>query len=120
MSTTDQEKQEPIDAAMELMETFKVTKIERRAWAGAGSWVTGTMGGHRFDAMVFPQHATCDDYELEKSRISKLSLRRIEDRRIVVSFDRGWDVRPTTEVEQMIVDLLCEGLADFTYDPQQM
>ena len=101
--------------AMDLMDTFKVTKLQRRTSAG-GAWVRGTIGGHRFDALVFLEHATQPDYELGDSRISKLWLQRISDRVAVVNFDRGWDVRPTTPVAQQIVDLLAEGLADFIYD----
>jgi hypothetical protein len=38
--------------AMDLMKTFKVTKMQRRTSVG-GAWVKGTIGGHRFDALVF-------------------------------------------------------------------
>ena len=33
-----------------------ITKISRRASA-AGKWVCGMIAGHRFDALVFPEHA---------------------------------------------------------------
>ena len=35
---------------------LKITKTTRRA-AGAGTWICGTIAGHRFDALVFPEHA---------------------------------------------------------------
>jgi len=100
--------------AMDLMETFKMTKVQRRTIAG-GAWVKGTIGGHRFDALVFSEHAEQPDYELEDSRISKLWVQRISDRATVANFDRGWDVRPRTPVAGQIVDLLAAGLAETVY-----
>jgi hypothetical protein len=101
--------------AMDLMENFKVTRLQRRTGAG-GAWVRGTIGGHRFDALVFPEHAEQPGYELDDSRISKLWVQQISDRARVVNFDRGWGVRPTTPVAEQIVDLLAFGLAEFVYD----
>ena len=84
--------------------------------SAGGAWVRGRIGGHRFDALVFPEHADETSYELNESRISKLWVQRISDRATVVNFDRGWDIRPTTPVAQQIVDLLAEGLADTIYE----
>jgi len=103
-----------IDAA-DLLDTLKIIKIERRTSFG-GAWVQGTIGEHRFDALVFPEHAECPDYELGDSRISKLTVQRISDKATVANFDRGWDVRPTTTVAGQIVDLLAAGLAETVYD----
>ncbi len=100
--------------AMDLMETLDIRKVLRRIVAG-GKWVQGTIGGHRFDALVFPGHAECPDYELDDSRISKLWVQRISDRATVANFDRGWDLRPTTSVAGQIVDMLAGGLAEFVY-----
>jgi len=93
---------------------LKITKTTRRA-AGAGSWVIGTTNGHLFNALVFPEHAECPDYELGDSRISKLWLKRLSDDKVVCNFDRGWDIRPQTGDADLIVDFLAEGLADYTY-----
>jgi len=110
MNATNQD----IDAA-DLLDTLKIIKIERRTSFG-GAWVQGTIGEHRFDALVFPEHAECPDYELGDSRISKLTVQRISDKATVANFDRGWDVRPTTTVAGQIVDLLAAGLAETVYD----
>lgn len=104
MTTTNE-----IDAA-ELLETLKITKTEHRAVGG--TWVTGTIAEHRFEAVLFSDHATCPDYELDGSCISKLWVQRISDRTQVACFDRGWDVQPTTPIAQQIVDLLAAGLAE--------
>jgi hypothetical protein len=88
--------------------------ITRHA-AGAGTWICGRLNGHRFDALVFPEHAEVPDYELRESRISKLFVQRLADRQTVANFDRGWDVRPTTDEASAIVDFLAAGLADHTY-----
>ena len=104
---------ENIDAT-DLLDTLKITKTERRR-IGGGTWVSGTIGGHRFDALVFPDHADDPTYELANSRISKLSLQRISDGQVVANFDRGWDVRPTTPIAEQIVDLFAAGLAETVY-----
>jgi hypothetical protein len=100
--------------ALEMGDDLRITKTTRRA-SGAGTWVIGTIAGHRFDCLVFPEHADCPDYELDDSRISKIWLQRLSDKATVVNFDRGWDVRPTTKVAQAIVDFLAAGLADHIY-----
>lgn len=103
-----------IDEAMDLMATFQMTQVERRTSAG-GAWVTGTIGGHRFEALVFAEHAECESYELRDTRISKLHLQRIADKAEVACFDRGWDREPTTSLAQTIVDLLGDGLAEAVF-----
>jgi hypothetical protein len=100
--------------AIEIGDDLRITKTTRRA-AGSGTWVIGTIAGHRFDALVFPEHAECPDYELGDSRISKLWLQRLSDKTCVANFDRGWDIRPTTKVAAAIVDFLAAGLAEHTY-----
>jgi len=100
--------------ALEIGDDLAITKTTRRA-AGAGTWVIGTLNGHRFDALVFPEHAECPDYELGDSRISKLWIKRLVDGNTVVNFDRGWDIRPTTKTAVAIVDFLAAGLAEHTY-----
>ena len=99
--------------ATDLLATLKITKMEHRAVGG--TWVTGTIAEHRFEALLFSDHATCPDYELDDSRISKLWVQRISDRTQVAYFDRGWDVQPTTPSAQQIVDLLAAGLAETVY-----
>ncbi len=103
----------PIDA-FDIGDDLQITKTTRRA-AGAGTWVIGTIAGHKFNVLVFPEHAESPDYELEDSRISKIWLQRISDKATVVNFDRGWDIRPTTKAAQAIVDFLAAGLADLVY-----
>lgn len=103
-----------IDAS-DLLDTLKVTKIERRHLSTGRAWVTGTMGDHRFEALVFPEHAENPAYEIDDSRISKLWLQRIEDRAMVYYWDRGADVQPATPIAAQIVDLLAAGLAEFVY-----
>ncbi|MGE5195521.1 MAG: hypothetical protein ACM3U2_23760 [Deltaproteobacteria bacterium] len=99
---------------LEIGDDLTITKTTRRA-AGAGTWVCGRMNGHRFDALVFPEHAENPDYELGDSRISKLWVQRLADKTEVANFDRGWDVRPTTDEAAAIVDFLAAGLADHIF-----
>ena len=99
---------------LDLGDDLTIIKTTRRA-AGGGTWVTGTLNGHRFEALVFPEHAERPDFELGSSRISKLWIKRLADGKVVCNFDRGWDVRPTTKTAAAIVDFLTAGLAEHTY-----
>lgn len=47
---------------LDLGDDLVITKTTRRA-SGAGTWVSGTIHGHRFDALVFPEHAEVPEYE---------------------------------------------------------
>jgi hypothetical protein len=98
----------------ELGDDLRITKMTRRA-AGGGTWVIGTIAGYRFDALVFPEHAECPEYELGNSRISKLWIQRLEDKTTVFNFDRGWDHLPANPTVGKIVDFLAAGLADLVY-----
>jgi len=100
---------------LDLCGDLRIKKTTRRA-AGAGTWVIGKIAGHRFDALVFPEHAECPDFELGDSRISKLWIERSDDKATVANFDRGWDTRPTTPIAAAIVDFLAAGLAEHIYN----
>jgi hypothetical protein len=101
---------EDLDLGFDL----KITKTTRRA-AGAGTWVSGTLQGHRFDALVFPEHADNPEWEIGDSRISKLWIQRLADKRTVFNWDRGADVPAGDQIAACIVDYLCGGLADHLY-----
>jgi hypothetical protein len=97
----------------EVGDDLEFTKIERRSVGG--TWVNGTLNGHRFSALVFPQHAENPDYEIEDSKISKLWIQRISDKKTVFNWDRGEDIAAQTPAAEIIVGFLCAGLADHTY-----
>jgi hypothetical protein len=99
---------------LDLGYDLEITNRSRRA-AGAGTWVTGTLMGHRFEALVFPEHAEDPAYEIGESRISKLWIRRSADKRVVFNWDRGADIEAADPTTQAIVDFLAGGLADFIY-----
>ena len=101
--------------AFDIGDDLQITKTTRRA-AGAGTWVIGTIAGYKFNALVFPEHADCPDYELGDSRISKIWLQRLSDKTCVANFDRGWDIHPSTKIATVIVDFLAAGLAEHTYN----
>jgi hypothetical protein len=99
---------------LEIGDDLEITRVTNRP-SGGGRWIRGTIMGHRFDALVFAEHAESSDYELDESRISKLWVQRSADRATVANFDRGWDVRPTDDLASRIVDFLTTGLADFAF-----
>ncbi|HMN39478.1 MAG TPA: hypothetical protein PKE29_01440 [Phycisphaerales bacterium] len=98
----------------EMLATLRITKNDRSRLTG-GRWVEGTIAGHRFEALVFPEHAESASYELGTSRISKFHLREQATGVAVACFDRGWDVMPTTTAAMRITDLLAAGLAETVY-----
>ena len=99
-----------LDVAFDL----EITKIQPRDSA-PGTWVFGRLSGHRFEALVFEDHAENPEWELDDSRISKLWVQRLADKTPVFSWDRGLDIPATDETAKAIVDFLCAGLADHVY-----
>lgn len=98
----------------DLGDDLEITKTTRRA-SGGGTWVSGRIAGHRFDALVFPEHAENAEWELGDSRISKLWVQRLADKQTVFSWDRGLDIAAANDTAQAIVDFLAAGLADHVY-----
>ena len=92
---------EDLDLGFDL----EITKTTRRA-AGAGTWVCGTLHGHRFEALVFPEHADNPEWEIGDSRISKLWIQRLADRRQVFNWDRGADV---PAADKTVACIACHG-----------
>lgn len=96
-----------------MLDTLEITKKSKHL--AGGTWLTGTIAGHAFQALVFPEHAESEAYELGDSRISKLWLRDEATKNEVANFDRGWDRQPTTDMAKAIVDLLAAGLAEHAF-----
>ena len=86
-----------------------------RQAAGSGTWVRGLLNGHRFDALVFPEHAENPEYELRASRISKLWIKRLADQQTVFNWDRGMDIPATDETAEARGRVPGRGVADFIF-----
>ena len=97
-----------------LAGTGDLTQSETRD--DGGILVAGTMGEHRFEAVVPKDHAEMPDHELDRSRINRLVLQRLSDRAVVAFFDRGWEIQPTTMFASQIVELLAHGLATYVFE----
>jgi len=94
---------------------LKVTKIEKRTSCG-GAWVRGTINDTvRFEALVFAEHAESEEYELGRTKISKLWIQEIKTKKTLFNFDRGLDVPAATTEIQVVVDFLGCGLADLVW-----
>ena len=98
----------------EVGDDLVLTKPEPRG-IGGGAWIRGTLNGHQFSALVFKEHATNEGWELDKSRISKLSVQREDDPKLLFSWDRGLDIPAENSLVLEIVAFLCEGLAEHVY-----
>ena len=98
----------------ELDDDLQITSVTPRNLVD-GTWVKGTLSGHRFSALVFPEHAHDAEWELGDSRISKLWIQRLADRTTVYEWDRGISVPATDELAGLVADFLAGGLADFIH-----
>jgi hypothetical protein len=98
----------------DLGDDLEFTEQPLRAASG-GTWMIGRIAGHRFEALVFPEHAENPDWEIGDSRISKLWLQRLSNKRVVFNWDRGSDVPAADQHTQQIVDFLTEGLAEHLF-----
>ena len=96
-----------------MLDTLEITKKTGRATGG--TWVKGTIAGHAFEALVFPEHVTDPAFELDGSRISKLWIKDSATGAEVACFERGWDRTPTTDAAKAIVGLLSAGLAEHVF-----
>ena len=93
-----------------------ITKISNRNRTAGGAWVQGTINDdYRFEALVFADHAESESYELGRSKISKLWIQRLTDKRTIFNFDRGLDVAAANTEIQVVVDFLCDGLSDLVF-----
>ena len=68
-----------------------------------------------FMRCAFPEHAESEEYELGRSKISKLWVQRLADKQTVFNWDRGMDQPAATDLALAIVDFLAAGLADLIY-----
>jgi hypothetical protein len=98
----------------EFGDDLTFTRQTDRAGVG-GTWVVGLVAGHRFQALVFADHADDPAWELGESRISKLWVQRLADRAVVFNFDRGLDVPAQDETARAVVDFLAAGLAEHVF-----
>ena len=78
-----------------------------------GTWVHGKVGPYKYQALVFPEHADNEDWELGRSQISKLWVAK--GNFPVFSWDRGLDKAAEMVVEHQAVNLLKDNLARMVF-----
>lgn len=61
----------------------------------------GSYEAFRYVVKVFDEPSR---FGIDGGRISKLQV--TQKGKVVIHFDRGWDVKPTTETEQIVLELL--------------
>jgi len=94
---------------------LQITKTRGRRSKG-GAWVIGAVNTrYRFDALVLANHAESEEYELDQSRLSRLTVIDAETLEMVFNFDRGLDVAAANADTQAVVEFLCKGLADLIH-----
>lgn len=94
---------------------LKITKQDGRkcadGWCG-GVWVRGECNGLYFDALVFEEHAENEEYEIGRSRISKLLVRAEKFGKVLYNWDRGLDVEAVNQQASVAVATICGLLAE--------
>jgi|SRR5690606_4824100 len=79
-------------------------KAEFKTFPNGSNWVSGIVGDYRFDAKHFNEGS---EFGINEGRVSKLTIKRLDtvgngkdwNYGVVVSYDRGWDKRPTPSVK---------------------
>jgi hypothetical protein len=66
----------------------------------ARTWDSGNIDGYSYQALVFPEPS---DYGINNGNISKLSIKG-PNGKLVVSYDRGWDIEPAGKAAKAILD----------------
>ena len=84
-----------VERQLELLQTMTVRKD--------GRWFVGTLADCTFNALVFQ---TGSQYGINGGRVSKLMVRR--NGTYIINYDRGWDIRPRSEEDGLILDTLVE------------
>ena len=62
-------------------------------------WKFGRINGYDYEAKVYDLGS---EYGINGGRISKLFVKK--DGRIVMNYDRGWDIRPTTREAREVLE----------------
>jgi hypothetical protein len=101
-------------AKQDIGQDMAITKVKGRDGV-PGTWINGTLNDHKFQALVFANHADHPDYELGASRISKLWIQRMGDQKVVFLGERGEVIPAQDDTAKAIVGFLCEGLAETVY-----
>jgi hypothetical protein len=112
-NNADQQTPNPETTIMTCYEfDVRITKASGKRQMG-GVAVAGKIDDrYRFEALVFPEHAESESFELNRSKISKLWIRDTIERKTVFNFDRGMDVAAANEEVAAMVEFLCAGLAE--------
>ncbi len=88
-----------------------------RPKAQSPGWATGRIGDFHFSAKVYAEHAAYPSYEIGRSRISKLELRRLDTDAVAYAWERGLNLPAADTAAQAAVDTLAKHLAEHLYGP---
>lgn len=87
------------------LKQFMLDKDYKVSSAGSGgSWLTGTLyAQYKINALVFSEPTY---YGINGGRVSKLWIKDEDSGKEVCNYDRGWDVKPTGKVKDMVKSFL--------------
>jgi hypothetical protein len=86
---------------------MKTTNYEIKARQTKAGWIEGTINGLKFNAKVFDEGS---EFGINEGRVSKLYILDEAQRKIVLNYERGWDVRPKTAADRRTLAALLEYL----------
>ena len=83
-------------------------KIKIKKWVGGEPWSHGTvtLGNGRAFAFHMKHFENPSDFGIDGGRISKLDIRTAATNKVVVNFDRGWDIKPRTSDHKAVLNAL--------------
>lgn len=68
--------------------------------------ITSPTTGNRYKYWVKHYEEPSEAFGIDGGKISKLTIRKLNDGRDVVNYDRGWDVKPAGEVRAVYAMIL--------------
>ena len=86
---------------------MKKTTYEIKAKYAALGYITGTIDGLQFSALVFDGGS---EFGINAGRVSKLWVRDDARKQTIINYERGWDVQPKTAADRRIFEALLEYL----------
>jgi hypothetical protein len=83
--------------------------IKLNSFNNTSNWISGIIGDYKFEAKHFDVGS---EFGIDGGRVSKLSIWKGDSWNdgLIVNYDRGWDIEPTTENQKYIFSCLMNYL----------
>jgi hypothetical protein len=72
-------------------------KLSEKESDNDSPWVSGSHGNFKYEAKVFKEGS---EFGINKGKVSKLTIWDSETEKMIVNYDRGWDIRPSAKYKK--------------------